>query len=292
MCITDRSPGRADNLAGLDVELRVASGLDAATLDDVMCDADAVVHLAAVPSVPRSIENPMASHAANATGTLTVLEAARRAGAPHTIVASSSSVYGANPTLPKSEELATAPLSPYAVTKLATEHYTLVYGQCFDLPVLAFRFFNVFGPLQTAGHAYAAVIPTFIDRVLRGRPIPIHGDGKQTRDFTYVGSVAAVITRAVLGRTTCEGPVNLAFGSRRTLLDVVDELAEVFGRPLACDHGPPRPGDVRHSQADQSRLRTLLPDVQPVEFGEGLRQTVAWLRSLPEYDAASAPSMP
>ena len=134
--------------------------------------ADAVVHLAARPSVPRSIQDPMASHEANATGHARVLEAARAAGGVHTIVASSSSVYGANPTLPKHERLRPQPLSPYAVSKLATESYALCHGAVFDLPVLAFRFFNVFGPLQPAGHAYAAVIPAFVDAALRGRSHP------------------------------------------------------------------------------------------------------------------------
>ncbi len=288
--IDDLSSGYAANLDGLDVDLEVASILDADVLDALVAEADAVVHLAARPSVPRSIADPMASHHANATGTLHVLEAARRAGGRHVVVASSSSVYGANPTLPKSEDLTTAPLSPYAVSKLATEQYALAYANCFELPVLAFRFFNVFGPLQTAGHAYAAAIPTWIDAALRGAPIPINGDGLQTRDFTYVGSVAAVLTAAVLGRVTADGPTNLAFGSRRTLLETVAAIGEALGRDLACAHGPDRPGDVRHSQADQHRLRALFPDVEPVPFDTGLRETVAWFRTLAEY--ASLPAAP
>ncbi len=281
--VDDLSSGYRDNLADLDVDLRIGSILDEDLLDDVVPGADAIVHLAAVPSVPRSVEDPVTSHTANVTGTLAILEAARRAGSPHVVVASSSSVYGANPTLPKSEDLATAPLSPYAVTKLATENYALAYAYCFDLPVLPFRFFNVFGPLQAAGHAYAAAIPTWIDAALRGRPLPIHGDGKQTRDFTYVGSVANVITEAVLRRTTADGPVNLAFGSRRTLLETVAAIEDALGQELVCEHGPDRPGDVRHSQADQSRLRGLFPGVEPVEFATGLRETVDWFRTLPAY---------
>src|SRR5262245_32065235 len=177
-----------------------------------MRDADAIVHLAARPSVPRSLADPMASHQANATGTLVVLEAARLAArTPHVIVASSSSVYGANPTLPKNEELATAPLSPYAVSKLATEGYALAFQYSFDIPVLALRFFNVFGPLQDAGHAYAAVVPAFVSAAIAGEPLVIHGDGRQSRDLTYVGTVAALLGDALARRVTWPTPVNLAF---------------------------------------------------------------------------------
>ena len=140
--------------------------------------ADAVVHLAARPSVPRSLADPMASHLTNATGTMEVLEAARRHGRPQVVVASSSSVYGANPALPKREDMATMPVSPYAASKLAAESATLAYGRSFGLPVLAFRFFNVFGPLQAADHAYAAVVPAFVAAALRGEPLPVHGDGQ------------------------------------------------------------------------------------------------------------------
>lgn len=277
--VDDLSTGCRDNLAGLDAELIEATILDPAALDRALDGADAVVHLAARPSVPRSIEDPLASHAANATGTLQVLEAARRAGGPHTVVASSSSVYGQNPTLPKSEDLRPRPVSPYAVSKLATESYALAHQAVFDLPVTAFRFFNVFGPLQAAGHAYAAVIPAFVDAALDGRPLPLHGDGGQTRDFTYVGSVAAVIGAALQRGVTCEEPVNLAFGSRRSLLEVIAELEDLLGRSLPVDRQEPRPGDVRHSQADQTRLRSLFPGVEPIGFREGLAATVAWFRT-------------
>jgi UDP-glucose 4-epimerase len=208
-----------------------------------------------------------------------VLQAARRAGGPHVIVASSSSVYGANPTLPKVETLATRPISPYAASKLATESYTLAWGHSYGLPVLAFRFFNVFGPLQAAGHAYAAAIPTFIDAALAERSIPLHGSGQQSRDFTFVGTVAEVIGRAIDSRITSPEPVNLAFGSNITLLEVIKEIEAILGRSVAVDHLPPRAGDVMHSQADNSLLRSLIPGIEPVEFSEGLRQTVEWSRS-------------
>jgi UDP-glucose 4-epimerase len=278
--LDDLSSGRRGNLDGVEgADLHVGSILDADLLDEVAQGAGAIVHLAARPSVPRSIADPLASHLANATGTVQVLEAARRAGNAHTIVASSSSVYGANPTLPKHEELRTEPLSPYAVSKLATESYAVAYQYCYDLPVLPLRFFNVYGPLQPAGHAYAAAIPAFLEAALAGRPIPVFGDGLQSRDFTFVGSVAGVIAEAVTRRVTSPGPVNLAFGSRRTLLDVIDELAGLLGHPLEVDHLPERPGDVRHSQADQQRFTALFPDAQPVPFAEGLARTLAWFRT-------------
>ena len=284
--VDDLSSGSRDNLDGLDVAFHEGTINDADLLDAAFDGVEAVVHLAARPSVPRSIEDPMASHVANATGTLNVLEAARRAGNPHVLLASSSSVYGANPTLPKSEDLRTEPLSPYAVSKLATEQYALAYGHCFDLPVLPFRFFNVFGPLQAAGHAYAAVIPAFLDAALKGEPIPIHGDGEQSRDFTYVGSVVKAIATAIERRITSPVPVNLAFGTRQTLLEAIEELERQVGRPLERAHQDPRAGDVRHSQADGTRLRTLLPDLEPVPFEEGLADTLAWFRTLETYRAA------
>ncbi len=283
--VDDLSTGSRCNLNQLDgVELVEASILDRDALDDALRGASTIVHLAARPSVPRSIADPMASHEANATGTVTVLEAARSAGIRHVIVASSSSVYGANPALPKSEDLAPLPLSPYAASKLATEAYALAYASSFGLEVLAFRFFNVFGPLQPAGHAYAAVIPAFVSAALAARPLTVHGDGHQTRDFTYVGTVARVLAETVERRVSAPGPVNLAFGSRMTLLEVIDTLERVLGRPLQVEHVDQRAGDVRDSQADGSRLRSLFPGVEPVDFQTGLTRTVEWFVAELERD--------
>lgn len=279
IALDDLSTGNADNLAGLDVMLIEGSILDPDALDRALDGAQAVVHLAARPSVPRSITDPMASHLANATGTVEVLEAARRAGNPHVIVASSSSVYGANPTLPKHEDLATLPLSPYAASKLATEAYALAYQQSFGLPALAFRFFNVFGPLQAAGHAYAAVVPAFVDAALAGRPLVVHGDGKQSRDFTFVDTVTEVIADAITRGVTSPGPVNLAFGTRTDLLSLIGELETVLGTPLEIEHVETRAGDVKHSQADSTRLQELFPDVVPTTLPDALRATVDWFRA-------------
>ena len=276
--VDDLSTGNLANLDDLDVEVRKGTILDPGLLDEAFAGADAVVHLAAVPSVPRSVADPVTSHAANATGTLEVLQAVRRAGGPHLVLASSSSVYGANPTLPKSEELRTAPLSPYAVSKLAAEAYALAFAYCYDLDVLPFRFFNVFGPLQPAGHAYAAVVPAFVDAALAGRPVVVHGDGEQTRDFTYVGSVVRVISDAVHRRVVHDGPVNLAFGTRTSLNELLQRLEQHLGSAVPREHHPPREGDVRHSQADTTTLRSLFPDIEPVGLDEGLAATVAWFR--------------
>jgi UDP-glucose 4-epimerase len=276
----DVSTGDWRNLDGVDVVRVEGDILDGRALDAAFDGADAVVHLAARPSVPRSLADPVRSHLVNATGTVEVLEAARRAGDRYVVVASSSSVYGANPTLPKHESLATLPLSPYAASKLATESYALAYQHSFGLPTLAFRFFNVFGPLQPAGHAYAAVVPAFIDAALRGVPLPVHGDGKQSRDFTFVGTVTDVLADAVQRRVTSAEPVNLAFGTRTDLLTVIELLGRILDRPLDVQHTDPRPGDVRHSQADHTRLTELFPELEPVPLEDGLRLTVEWFRAV------------
>jgi UDP-glucose 4-epimerase len=283
IALDDLSTGRRENLAGVDATLVEGSILDPAALDTALAGphgtATAVVHLAARPSVPRSIADPMASHLANATGTVEVLEAARRHDNPQVLVASSSSVYGANPTLPKLENLATLPLSPYAASKLATEAYALAYQHSFGLPVLAFRFFNVFGPLQPAGHAYAAVVPAFVDAALAGRALTVHGDGMQSRDFTFVDTVTEVIADAVARGVTSDGPVNLAFGSRVTLLELIAELEQVLGHAVEVEHVETRAGDVKHSQADSTRLHELFPDVTPTALPDALRATVDWFRA-------------
>ena len=274
------STGFRSNLDGIDAVFVEGDIGDPVQLDQCLDGAASVVHLAARPSVPRSVKDPVASHVANATGTLNVLEAARRAGNLQVIIASSSSVYGSNPALPKHEDLATRPMSPYAASKLAAESYTLAYQSTYQLPTLAFRFFNVFGPLQAAGHAYAAVIPAFVDAALRGAAIPVQGDGTQSRDFTYVDTVASVITDAVVRRVSSADPVNLAFGSRTNLLEVITLLEAEIGHALDREHLEPRVGDVPHSQAANDRLRALFPDVVPVSLEDGLHRTVEWFRTL------------
>lgn len=275
--------GFRSNLDGTDIELVEATILDPDALDRAFKGADAVVHLGARPSVPKSVADPLASHHANATGTLEVLQAARRAGNLHTIVASSSSVYGANRELPKREAMRTVPISPYAVSKQATEAYAIAFGHTYGLPTTAFRFFNVYGPLQAPGHAYAAVVPSFLDAALRGVPLPVHGDGEQTRDFTFVATLTKVITEAVLRQVTDADPINLAFGTRTSLNSLIDEIGVLLGKRPEVERQPPRAGDVRDSQADNSRLRAHFPDVEAVTLKDGLAATLDWFRSLPAY---------
>jgi UDP-glucose 4-epimerase len=277
--LDDLSTGRAENLDGVDVELVIGSIVDAERVAAAMRGADAVVHLAARGSVPRSVLDPVATHEVNATGSVTVLDAARLEGLPHVIAASSSSVYGANPTLPKREGLATLPVSPYAASKLAMEGYALAYGASYDLPVLAFRFFNVFGPLQPGDHDYAAVIPRFVTAALAGEPLEVHGDGQQSRDFTFVGDVCTILVDALMRRVTSPEPVNLAFGTRTDLLGLIARVDELVDGPVRVEHVDPRPGDVRHSQADSSRLLELFPGITPTPLADGLRATVDWIRS-------------
>ena len=221
----------------------------------------------------------MASHEANATGSLRVLEACRRRSV-YVVAASSSSVYGSINAPRKHEDLATRPLSPYAASKLAAEAYLLAHQASFGLPGLALRFFNVYGPLQPAGHAYAAVIPTFVDAALRGQPLVIYGDGQQVRDFTFVGTVVSVLADAVLGKVTSAEPVNLAFGTRTSIADLAQRVVAAVGGPADVRYAPARPGDVRDSQAVSDRLYRLFPDASPTRLDEGLEQTVAWFRGL------------
>jgi UDP-glucose 4-epimerase len=291
--LDDLSTGLESNLTGIDsIELHRGSILDEDLVSALVGEVDAVVHLAAIPAVARSLKNPRSSHDANATGTVIVLEAARQYGR-YVVVASSSSVYGRNVTLPTSEDHPTRPASPYAASKLAAESYTLSYARSCEMKVLALRFFNVFGPLQRAGHAYAAVIPAFIAAALDGKPLSVHGDGTQTRDFTYVGDVTAVILDALKRKTTPDTPINLAFSTNTSLLALIDELEGLFGFAVEREFGPPRGGDVHDSQADCSRLKSLFPSVVQTPLREGLKETVAWFRQMddePQLDRGATVS--
>lgn len=278
--LDDLSTGRRSNLQALDVDFVQDSILNYHSVVAAMRGADAVVHLGAIPSVPRSVANPRASHEANTTGTLNVLEAARETGVGHVSVASSSSVYGANPKLPKSEFDYTRPMSPYAVSKQATEGYALAYQFAYGLPTLAFRFFNVYGPGQPADHDYAAVIPKFLDAALQGRPVTVHGDGTQSRDFTFVETVCRVLLDAAARRVVSEDPVNLAYQTNTSLLDLLTLMEEQLGRTIARSFTERRVGDVKASQADSARVLGLFPDVVPVPLAEGLAQTIEWMKGL------------
>ncbi|TFD57540.1 NAD-dependent epimerase/dehydratase family protein [Cryobacterium sp. Hh38] len=274
------STGFRENLDGLDAHFFEGSILDLEILAAASDGVDSIVHLAAIPSVPRSVAEPRPTHEANSTGTLNVLEAARTAGTEQVIVASSSSVYGSNPALPKSEFDWTRPMSPYAVSKQATEGYPLAYNFSYGMKNLAFRFFNVYGPGQAAGHAYAAVIPQFLDAALSEKSLLIHGDGLQSRDFTFVGTVCDVITTSIAEKIHSNDPVNLAFSTNTTLLALISQIEMALGHSVGKAHQATRVGDVRASQSDGVRVRALFPQVEPVTLEFGLAQTVAWFKEV------------
>jgi UDP-glucose 4-epimerase len=276
--LDDLSTGARESLAGLDVDFVQGSVTDRAALERAVAGVDAVVHLAALASVPASIEDPLGCHEANATGTLLLLEACRQQGVRQVVAASSSAVYGSNPAPLKHEREWVRPLSPYAVSKLATEQYLVVYQTCYDLSTVAFRFFNVYGPGQAAGHVYAAVIPLFIDALLAGRPLTVYGDGRQTRDFVFVGTVCEILLGASLRGLSHPEPVNVALNTETSLLELIAELEAVSGLTAEVDFRPPRAGDVRHSRADDTSLRALFPDLQPMALRDGLRAVLEWAR--------------
>lgn len=278
--VDDLSSGKIENLSGLNCEFVEGSILDI-DLNPLVQSAEAVIHLAAQTSVPHSVIDPIASHDINVNGTLRVLEAAR-SNCAHVVLASSSAVYGPGPTLPKVETMRPEPVSPYAVSKLAAEAYGLTYQQNFQVPMLAFRFFNIFGPKQAPDHPYAAVIPAFLYAAMHGRPLEIHDDGLQTRDFVYVGTVVDVLCDAIERRVTSASPVNLAIGHYLSLLDVISAIEIEIGHPVQREHVAARPGDVRNSQADTAEFQKLFPQVESLSFAHGLQRTWAWLQ---EYES-------
>lgn len=276
--LDDLSTGTTANIDLSRIRFIEGSILNEDHLAKACAGASAILHLAALGSVPRSIADPLKSHEVNSTGTLRVLEAARENDIQHVVYSSSSSVYGMNPALPKSEREWVRAMSPYAASKLAAEQYTLAYQQSYGLDTLAFRFFNVYGPHQRAGHVYAAVIPTFIQEIKDKRPIKINGDGETSRDFTYVGTVTDAVIYALEHRITHPEPVNLAFGTNTTLNNLVQEIESISGWKSRITHGPERPGDVRHSQADARSLKELMPKLRAVELKTGLRETIEWFK--------------
>ncbi|WP_460825836.1 NAD-dependent epimerase/dehydratase family protein [Nostocoides australiense] len=275
----DFSTGYRENVEGLEADVREASLLDDDALGAAVRGVDSIVHLAALGSVPRSIEDPKRSHEVNASGTLNLLEHARRADVGHVMFSSSSSVYGLNPRLPKKERDWVRPMSPYAVAKLAAEQYVLAYQQSFGIDTLAFRFFNVYGPGQRAGHPYAAVIPVFFEAIKRGEPVWVNGDGTHSRDFTYVETVCDVLLDAVRRRASHPEPVNLAFGTNTSLIQLISVMQGISDRPIQVRFRPTRPGDVPHSQADNTTLLNLFPSVVPVSLQTGLLRTKEWFDS-------------
>jgi UDP-glucose 4-epimerase len=274
--------GRDVNLAGLQEKLTLIRGdlRDPSAVAHAIAGCDYVLHQAALPSVPRSVEAPIETNEVNVDGTLVLLQAARAAGVRRLVFAASSSAYGETPQLPKVESMSPDPLSPYAVSKLTAEYYLKVFYQCYGLETVSLRYFNVFGPQQDPESQYAAVIPRFITAALEGRRPTIYGDGLQSRDFCYIDNAIEANLRACTAPGAAGGVFNVACGVRTTLLDVLDALSVIVDRKIVPIHEPERSGDIRHSLADITRARQILGYTAPIDFAEGLARTVAWFRGL------------
>ena len=275
--IDDLSTGRRENIEGVPVTV-AERDLARDDVTDLLRGVDVIFHLAAVPSVPRSVREPLRSHQAAATGTLRLLDAAREAGVRTFVNSSSSSVYGDVASPPMRESMPTVPRSPYAVAKLAAEGYTRVFAQLHGMRTVSLRYFNVFGPRQDPASTYAAAIPRFITAYLRRERPQVFGDGRQSRDFTYVDNVVEANIAAAAAPKLSGESVNIAAGNPRTVLDVLEAISNEFGYSLPPAYAPDRPGDIRDSHADLSVARSLLGYKATVDFPTGLRRTVEFLR--------------
>ncbi len=283
--LDDLSTGRRTNLDGLPVDFVHGSVADPAVVQNAMRDVKKVVHLAALPSVSRSLEQPLDTHQACATGTLVVLQAARAAKA-RVVYAGSSSAYGNQETLHKHEGLREDPLSPYAAAKLSGELYCRSFARVYGMPVVVTRFFNVFGPRQTADSPYSGVVAAFCRALLKGLAPRIDGDGLQSRDFTYVEDVVVGVIQCLDGVTAGCETVNLAYGDATTVRELYERLRQLAtdaaGGSLAVPApipAPPRAGDVRHSLASNDRAKRLFGFAPRIGFAEGLKRTFDWYRS-------------
>lgn len=279
--LDDLSTGRLENLEAV----RRAAGsrpldwikgsiVSSETCRQACEGVDYVLHQAALASVPRSIEQPEETTAVNVVGTVTLLAAARKAGVKRVVLASSSSVYGDAAELPKHESMLPAPRSPYAASKLAGEQYARVFATTLGLPTVSLRYFNVFGPRQDPASQYAAVVPLFITALLQGRRPVVFGDGTQSRDFTFVDNVVDANLQACVTDNAEGEAINIACGERYTLLDLLDRIGRILGVRAAPEFQPPRPGDVRHSQAAIERARQWLRFEPKVTFEDGLLRTI------------------
>jgi nucleoside-diphosphate-sugar epimerase len=274
--------GSRDNLSGVldSIELIEGDIRDAELVQNAMKGVEYCLHQAALPSVPRSVKDPATSNEINVNGTLNVFLAARDAGVERVVYASSSSVYGDSPTLPKHEEMQTDPLSPYAITKLAGELYANAFHSLYGAPIVSLRYFNVFGPGQRPDSPYAAVIPIFLSLMIAGKPATVHGDGEQTRDFCYVDNVvsANLLACAAPPEEVSGMAFNIACEERHTINQLVVGLNDLLGTNIEPVHTPPREGDVRDSLADISRAKRHFGYDPAVKFAEGLAHTVKWFR--------------
>jgi nucleoside-diphosphate-sugar epimerase len=274
------STGLRANLAEVRGRIELLEGdlADEAVAREGAVGADYILHQAAIPSVPRSIEDPVSSNRANVTATLNLLVAARDAGVKRFVYASSSSAYGDSETLPKVETQPDNPISPYALTKLAGEKYAVIFHRIYGLSTVSLRYFNVFGPRQNPDSPYSGVISRFMSAALSGRRPTVHGDGEQSRDFTFVDNVVSANLLACQAGGVSGVVFNVGTGERHTLNDLLRSVSTILGRDLSPEYVAPRPGDVRHSLADIGRARQRLGYEVKVRFEEGLRRTVAWFR--------------
>ncbi len=281
--LDDFSTGRRQNLAGIEDQIELIKGdiCDPATVRTAVAGVDAVFHLAARASVPRSVAEPVSANEVNVTGTLNLLVAARDALVRRFIYSASSSAYGDTPTLPKREDMTPQPLSPYAVGKLAGEHYCSCFATCYGLATISLRYFNVFGPRQDPNSQYAAVIPAFVTRMVSGnRPI-VFGDGEQSRDFCFIDNVVSANLAAFSAQKTAGEVVNIACGERVTLNQIISLINQNLGTSIKAEYKPPRVGDVRHSLADISQAREVIGYQPKIMFAEGLRRSIDWYKQNP-----------
>jgi UDP-glucose 4-epimerase len=275
------STGKLANLAtaGDRVELIQGSITDAAAVDRAVKGCEVVFHLAALPSVARSVEAPLESHEACATGTVNVLDAARRLGARRVVYAASSSAYGDIPGAVRVESEPVSPMSPYAAAKLAGEFYCRCFTTVYRLETVRLRFFNIFGPRQDASSPYSGVIAIFAAMMKEGRTPRVDGDGLQSRDFTYVANAVQAVVKAADAPAAVGNVYNIGNGASITVLDLIKHLNDLLGTRIQATFGPPRAGDVRHSQADITQARRDLGYDPQIPFQEGLRRTLEWYRS-------------
>ncbi len=262
--------------------------LDPDALDDAMSGVEVIFHEAAIPSVARSVVNPKASNEANVTGTIEVMLAAARNGVRRVLYAGSSSVYGIPATLPCVETMRAAPRSPYGTSKLAAEHYIHTLGDLHGIETVVLRYFNVFGPGQDPHSEYSAVIPRFATAALEGRPATINGNGEISRDFTYVDNVVEANLRAATAEMAPHLTCNVACGTRYSLMDLLYAIGDAAGQRIEPNYGPPRPGDILHSQADISLAREAFGYEVIVPFETGIERTVAWYREQTGAPAGNA----
>ena len=261
-----------------EIEFYLADIRDPGAIAPIIAGADVVFHLAAIPSVPRSIDDPGPSHDVNINGTFNVLRAAVKGGVRRVVYAASSSAYGDTPTLPKTETMLPRPKSPYAVQKLLGEYYASVFDSCFGLETVALRFFNVYGPRQDPTSPYSGVLSLFMKNLLAGTAPTIFGDGEQTRDFTYVEDVAELCRKAAHAPGVSGRMYNAGNGGRYSLNFIWELLQKIEGVEIEAAFGPPRPGDVRDSMADTARAMTDLGHAPRFSIEEGLRSTLEWYR--------------